>query len=151
MIRPFRDSDVDRLLDVWYRASEIAHPFLSKDFLAKERKAIVSRYLPKAETWVLTVDDHLVGFVALIGSEVGGLFVDPDHQGRGFGRALVDHCLSLRDELELDVFKDNAIGRRFYDRYGFEVIGESVHDETGHPLLRMRYQENSRPSIRHSR
>ncbi|MGA7306442.1 MAG: GNAT family N-acetyltransferase, partial [Rhodothermales bacterium] len=138
MIRPFRESDLDLLLDVWYRASRLAHPFLSEVFLAKERNDIVTQYLPMAETWVIIAEGRLVGFVALIGSEVAGLFVDPDLHGKGYGRALLDHCLVLRNELELDVFKENTAGRRFYDRYGFEVIDERAHDETGYPLLRMR-------------
>lgn len=138
LIRPYRESDLDQLLDVWFRASQVAHPFLDEEFFVTERRAIANQYLPLAETWVEESDGTVIGFIALIGNEVGGLFVDPEFHGRGHGHALMDFAVNLRGELELDVFKENRIGRRFYERYGFEIVGERAHDETGRDLLRMR-------------
>ena len=43
----------------------------------------------------------------------------------------------LRDKLELDVFKENAKGRRFYERYGFKFVTEHVHQQTGRVQLRL--------------
>jgi putative acetyltransferase len=40
--------------------------------------------------------------------------------------------------LELDVFEENSIGRRFYETYGFDLVDRHFHDETGQPLLRLR-------------
>ena len=137
MIRAYRDNDLDELLEVWYRASLVAHPFLSTGFLARERENIPRVYLPAAETYVYEEEGRVVGFIALLGDEVGAIFVDPALHGRGIGRALMDHARSLRDRLELDVFKDNAIGRRFYDRYGFQIVEERKHQETGQWLLRL--------------
>ena len=39
------------------------------------------------------------------------------------------------------MFKENHIGRAFYDRYGFLPIKEHLHDGTGHTLVRMRLAE----------
>jgi putative acetyltransferase len=80
----------------------------------------------------------IVGFIALVGNQVGGLFVDPAFQGEGIGRLLVDHARSLHAELELEVFAKNTGARRFYERYGFRRIDELIHEETGHPVVRMR-------------
>ena len=80
----------------------------------------------------------MVGFIALIGNEVGAIFVSPRRQGHGVGRALMDHARASRDHLDVEVFEANEIGRAFYDAYGFEVIGERVHEETGHLVLRLR-------------
>jgi putative acetyltransferase len=140
VIQLFDESHIDDLLEVWYRASKQAHPFLPDDFFERERRAIVNQYLPLARTWIYAEKDRVIGFIAMIGNEVGGLFVDPECQGRGIGRALLDHVTRLYDELEVDVFKENRIGRRFYDRYGFEVVTERAHDQTGHVLLRMKYR-----------
>ena len=137
-IRPYTDGDLEELLDVWYRASLVAHPFLSEAFLATERREISERWLPMAETTVYDVDGHAVGFIALIGNEVGAIFVDPDHQSMGVGRALKNHARESRPFLELNVFEANAIGRRFYDTYGFEFVDRHIHEASGETELRLR-------------
>lgn len=141
MIRPYRPGDTDELLEVWEAASKLAHPFLSRGFMQRERKAIRDQHLHVAETWVYEADRHVIGFVALVGDEIGALFVHPDHHGEGLGRALVDHARTRRDRLEVEVFRDNPIGRRFYDRYGFRPIGEHLHEPSGHMVLRLRLPE----------
>jgi putative acetyltransferase len=138
-IRRFRGSDLDRLLDLWERASRLAHPFLDDDFLRRERRTIADVFMPKSETWVYVREGAAVGFISLLGNEIGGLFVDPSAQRQGIGRALVDHARSLRGELEVEVFAANRIGRGFYEGYGFTPAGEGKEAETGHPILRMRW------------
>ena len=138
MIRPYRDTDLSQLLDVWYSASLVGHPFLDQMFFERERGRIREAYLPAAETWVFERDDTVVGFVALIGDEVGGLFVAPNYHGQGIGRALMDHARTTREVLELNVFKENRVGRAFYERYGFQLVDEHVHEETGCKELRLR-------------
>ena len=137
MIRQYRDEDCDDVLAAWEAASRVATPFLTEDFLRAEREAIRTLWLPKAETWVYDRSGTVVGFLALIGDEVGGFFVHPEYQGRGFGRALMEHAQRLRGELVVDVFKDNAAGCGFYDAYGFRAVSEHVHAETGRSQVRM--------------
>ena len=112
-----------------------------------ERDNIRTIWLPKAETWVFEADGTAVGFISLIDNEVGGIFVRPDYQGRGIGRALMDHAASLRDELSLDVFEDNAVGRRFYDRYGFQLEYKHVHEQSGYMQIRLSYRPNKSTPI----
>ncbi len=138
MIRDYEEKDLAELLEAWYSASKVAHLFLNEDFFEQERKNIVSIHLPNADTWVYELDGVVVGFISLIGDEVGAIFVDPKFHGKGFGRALMDHARSLREVLELDVFKDNLIGRRFYRKYGFSVEYEHLHKETGFMQLRLK-------------
>lgn len=137
-IRDYADWDLEELLDVWYRASLGAHAFLPEEFFAAERRAIVEQWLPMAETLVYESDGVVVGFLALIGNEVGAIFVDPDHQGRGVGRALMDHARSTRPFLELSVFEANHLGRRFYEKYGFEHVATQTNAATGETELRLR-------------
>jgi putative acetyltransferase len=141
MIRPYTPADLGDLLDVWYRASLTAHAFLTEAFLATERRQIAEHWLAMAETMVCESDGRVVGFLSLIGNEVGGIFVDSDHQGRGIGRALMDRARDSRPYLELDVFEANAIGRRFYDAYGFEFVGRHIHQASGQPQLRLRLEK----------
>ena len=138
MIRQYRDHDLDDLLAAWEAASESTHPFLTKDFLDLERANIPNLYLPNAETWVFEDEGRVVGFVALLGNEVGAIFVHPSHQRRGVGRQLMDKAKELRGELVVEVFKANTMGRAFYAKYGFETVAEKVHEQTGFDLLRLR-------------
>jgi putative acetyltransferase len=138
MIREYEEKDLSELLEAWYSASQVAHPFLDEAFFEQERKNIAAFHLPKAETWVYDLDGVVVGFIVLIGNEVGAIFVDPKFHGQGIGRALMDKARRLRDVLELDVFKDNLVGRKFYEKYGFSQVNEYWHEETGFMQLRLR-------------
>jgi len=144
VIRPFADNDLGDVLDVWYRASVQAHPFLAESFFEAERRQIAEEWLPASETHVSESDLRVVGFVSMLGNEVGGIFVDPAYQRRGIGRALMDTVTASRPHVVLDVFEANAIGRNFYASYGFRDIGRSAEETTGLPLIRLRYD----PSLR---
>ena len=45
MIRNYVDKDLNDLLDTWAAASEVAHPFLTPEFLASEGQNIPNLYL----------------------------------------------------------------------------------------------------------
>jgi putative acetyltransferase len=125
------------VLDVWRAASSVGHPFLTDEFLASERQSIARDHLPSAETWVWEADGKISGFIALLGDEIGALFVDPALHGEGVGRALVGHARELRGRLEVEVFAANGIGRRFYERCGFIETVRNAHEATGLEVIRM--------------
>lgn len=138
MIRKYQPADCEQLLKIWDRASAIAHPFLGKAFLEQERHTIPDVYLPKAETWVWEADGHVLGFISLLGNEVGAIFVDPELHRSGIGRKLMDRARTLRGELEVEVFERNLVGRAFYAKIGFELMHRKVHDQTGFEIMRLR-------------
>ena len=138
MIRPYSTDDLDDVLDAWYLASLEAHPFLDKDFFEMERTLISGQFLPASESWVFEIHGRVVGSISLLDNEVGGIFVTPAHQNQGIGRALMDHVAATRPCLELEVFEANAIGRRFYDAYGFRAVSEGSDEATGHLVIRLR-------------
>ena len=95
---------------VWYSASKAGHSFLNEAFLEEERENMAARFIPDSETRVFERDGHIIGFIALDKNEVGGLFVDAAAHRTGVGQALIDHALSTRSYLELDVFGANLPG-----------------------------------------
>ncbi len=139
MIRLYQESDVEDIIDLWYQASLVAHPFLSENFLKEERRKIRDVHLPNSQTWVYEEQGKPVGFISLIDKEVGGIFVHPSMHRRGIGKALMDKACSMHDSVELDVIEANSIGRAFYSKYGFVPIRKFTHDETGEPAIRLRY------------
>ena len=137
-IREYRANDLGGVISSWEHANEIAHSFLPKEFVDKVRHDIPNLYLPNAETWVADCNGRIVGFIALIGNEIGAVFVEPEFHSTGIGRALVDKAQELRGELEVEVFELNAIGRKFYSRYGFRLMSEKKHEDTGNKVLRLK-------------
>jgi putative acetyltransferase len=139
MIRKYEERDMEVVVSTWRRASELAHPFLTKAFLDQEDDNMRNIYLVFAETWVTEVDGGVVGFIALVENEIGGLFLDPDFHGQGMGRAMVDMAVAQKGPLKVEVFKDNTIGRRFYNTYGFRETEEFIHEASGQITLRMSF------------
>ena len=138
-LRQYESTDLNDLLLSWENASRIAHPFLPKEFQAQVRKDIPKLYLPNADTWVVEVDDQVAGFIALIGNEIGAIFLQPEHQGKKLGKLMMDKAQELHGDLEVEVFEKNSIGRKFYARYGFKLLENKSHEPTGERLLRLRF------------
>ncbi len=141
-IRQYKESDLDGVLSAWENASKIAHSFLTREFIDKERNNIPNMYLPIADTWVVEVEGTTIGFISLLGNEVGAIFVEPAFHGLGLGRAMMDKAREIHGNLEVEVFKENSIGRTFYSGYGFTLMHEKTHEETGNRILRLRYSTN---------
>ena len=137
MIREYKTEDTDALITIWDNAEPLAHPFLSDEVRDQVRRDMREIYLPNAETWVLENDGAPVGFISMIGTEIGGLFLGPSEQGKGWGRQMVDHIVASKGPLTVEVFKDNKIGLPFYERYGFVVIGEGVFEATSDETFKM--------------
>lgn len=74
---------------------------------------------------VADMDGAVVGFAAVVGGELDGLFVEPDLWGQGIGRALIDAATheARKRGLALKVIA-NPSARRFYESCGFSIEGE---------------------------
>ncbi len=145
-IRQYQASDLEKLMAAWENANNLAHPFLPENFVMQVRIDIPALYLPNADTWVAEVENHIVGFIALIGNEVGAMFLQPDHHGQGIGKMMMDKAQELHGYLELEVFKKNSIGRQFYSKYGFELLEEKTHEPTGETVLRLKFNPKQKPN-----
>jgi len=140
MIRKREEKDNDQIMNVWYQASNLAHPFLSADFAEKAKKDLRDVYIPNSETWVYEDNNAVIGFISMLGNEIGGLFVLPNNHLKGIGTQLVNFVNELHGELEVEVFEKNAIGRAFYKKYGFVQIKRYHHNESNNNVLRLRYK-----------
>ena len=138
-IRQYKESDLKAVLDSWEVATRRAHAFMTDAFIAQERKNVAEIYLPNTDTWVAEIDGEVQGFIALMGNEVGAIFLQPAWHGKGIGKALMDKAQDVHSVLEVEVFESNSIGRSFYSKYGFELLEEKLHEPTGQQVLRLKF------------
>ena len=92
---------------------------------------MAAQYLPAAESYVVVSDGEASGFISLMDSRVAALFVDEAQQGKGYGKALLNHAKHLRSRLDLQVYQKNESAVRFYKLQGFNIIEECSDPHTG--------------------
>ncbi|PSJ64210.1 GNAT family N-acetyltransferase [Mesorhizobium soli] len=131
-------SDRDRLLEIWLTASQVGHPFLGEADLSAQMQLVRDTYLPQAENWVAVVEGQPAGFIGLLDSFIGGLFIDPAFHGCGIGKSLVLHAAQLKGALDVEVYADNRDACVFYRRIGFAETARHARDDEGRPLAIVR-------------
>lgn len=100
-------------------------------------------FFPRAEIWfAVDEDDTPLAILALEGDDwLEQLYVLPQAQGQGIGRALVEHAKRERPAgLQLWAFASNTPARAFYEANGFVAV-EST-DGTGN--------EEQAPDVRYA-
>src|SRR5690606_26245147 len=87
-----KTQDIDDILEIWFKASVKAHDFIPADYWKNQLLPMRDQYLPLAENYVLKENHTVLGFVSLLKSEniLAALFIDPEQQGAGYGRRLVN-------------------------------------------------------------
>jgi GNAT superfamily N-acetyltransferase len=125
-IRPARPEECESLEELQRRAS-LALPEY-REQLEANPDAI---HLPPAQVangqvLVAELDGRAVGFVAVVGSELDGLFVEPELWRQGIGKALTNVAVheARSRGLTLSVIADPS-AREFYESCGFSVEGEA--------------------------
>lgn len=84
----------------------------------------------KVETfWVASEGDVIIGFASFIVDELIGLYVHPKYQGKGIGRALVQHfCNEATDQgIDKVITTASLYAEGFYLRLGFTAIQKAPH------------------------
>jgi putative acetyltransferase len=139
MIRPFKSSDMNDVIDIWLKASIQAHNFVDRKFWVSRTDDMRDIYIPASDTYVFKEDDVIKGFFSLHEDTLAAMFVAPSFQGKGIGRQLMKKAVSLRSKLCLTVYQGNSRSIKFYNQSGFAIRTEKVDEHTGHIELLMEY------------
>lgn len=125
-IREFQDSDEAEVVGVWHRAGKAAYPFLPMwQWLTIEQAGKIFRDLivPRCRIWVGTFDDTVVAYLAMNGSYIDRMYVDPRYWRKGWGSRFIAFAKEQFPEgLDLHTHQENHAARRFYERHGFRVV-----------------------------
>ena len=125
-IRPFGDEDEPAVAAVWCRSVRAAYPYLPTwQALTIEHAREVVRDVIRVECaiWVGTLDDEIVAYLAMNGSTLDRLYVDPSEWRRGWGTRFIALAKTLSPHgLELVTHQANIAARSLYEKHGFKAV-----------------------------
>ncbi len=126
LIRPYQDSDEDAVIGVWHRAGLAGYPYLPTwQALTLEKAGEVFRRVirPANTLWVGMAEGRVVAYLAMQGSFIDRLYVDPAEWGKGWGRRLVRFAKQISPAgLELYTHQENRAARALYESEGFRAV-----------------------------
>ena len=126
MIRKFVHSDEARAAAIWLKSGQEEYTYLPKFQALDAQKAlhvfheVISL---KCDIWLVTNEECIQGFIALQGSCVDRLYIDPKFQRLGLGTALIQYAKEeVPTGLELHTHQENKRACNFYEKLGFKAV-----------------------------
>lgn len=136
MIREYQTPDLDKIMQLWLEGNQQAHDFIDPEFF-QQNYEFVKMLIPMSTIYVQDLNG-VKGFIGLTENYISGLFVDKDFQRKGTGKALIDKAKQRYNELLVHVYKKNSAAIDFYLSQNFEIVSESINEETNEPELLLR-------------
>ncbi|OCG22967.1 GNAT family N-acetyltransferase [Gilliamella sp. App4-10] len=136
MIREYKPEDLNSVMTIWLQGNLQAHDFIDSEFF-KQNYDLVKMLIPMSTLYVQDLDG-IKGFIGLTENYISGLFVDQNHRHQGIGNALVNKAKQHHNELLVHVYKKNTIAIDFYLSQNFDIVSESINEETNEHELLMR-------------
>jgi putative acetyltransferase len=134
-IREYRPDDFDAVTILWRVSREKSLPEfqnLKGHFFYEDQGYFRDHILKNNKIWVVELDDRPVAFMAMKDEFIDQLYVHPDYQNRGIGKALLDRARQLSPRhIWLYTLQINSNARVFYEKQGFvaEKFGVSPPPE----------------------
>lgn len=130
MIREFKESDIDKIMDIWLNVNIEVHNFIDADYW-KSNFEMVKVMMYNAEIYVYENNNIISGFIGLIDNYIAGVFVDSNFRSQGIGKALIDYVKNIKNKITLNVYDKNSRAIDFYKREGFKALTKNIDDATG--------------------
>lgn len=124
-IRRMEKSESYEILDLWMRSFTHGNSFIENDFWQKHYDVAKETYLNEKDNFVYTDDDgKIIGFICVDSTNyVRGVFVDPEHENRGIGTALMNFIKESYAVLRMNIYMKNKNTLNFASYHGFLIDG----------------------------
>ena len=118
--------ELDAVIELWHQTRKATHTFIEMEqrlTLEDSHRYFAAQIAPHCALWVTCERDAPVGFLALRGSTLDRMYVQPSAQRRGVGTALLAKARELSPNgLELHTHQRNRAARAFYEKHGFAAV-----------------------------
>ena len=125
-IREFRPADAADVAEVWHRSGRATYTYLptwQALTLEHARRVFDTVIRPQCAIWVGTLDERIVAYLAMDGTNLDRLYVDPAEWRKGWGTQLVNLAKELSPSgLELRTHQANVAARALYEGHGFRAV-----------------------------
>jgi GNAT superfamily N-acetyltransferase len=125
-IRQLRQPDAAAVVGVWYRSGRAAYaslPSWQSFTLDMARKVFREVIQPTCDIWVGVRGIEIVAYLAMRGTYIDRMYVDPEHQGQGWGSRLLGFAKGrCPGGLELHTHQENGRARQFCEKHGFMAV-----------------------------
>jgi len=125
-IRQYQEGDEAQVVGVWHRSGRARYTFLPtwQQFSLEMARNVFGEVIrPNCQIWVGVRGDRIVAYLAMNGSQIARMYVDPNEWRKGWGTRLLELAKKLSPEgLELYTHQQNASARAFYEEHGFIAV-----------------------------
>jgi len=135
IIREYLPRDFDAVTILWRIAREKSVPDFQRakgHFFYQDQDYFRNHIVHENQVWVADVDGTPVGFMALRGDFIDQLYIHPENQRLGIGKAFLDFARERSSgHVYLYTLQVNVTARAFYEKNGFvaEKFGVSPPPE----------------------
>lgn len=114
-IQLLTDEILDELLAVWEKSVRSSHHFLKEEDIEYFKPLIRNQYFQVVELFVIQNEyGQTAAFMGLSDDMLEMLFVLPEEQGNGYGKALVNYAVNQCHIYKVDVNEENEQAYHFY-------------------------------------
>lgn len=140
-IRKLDNSDIPKVVELWYETSIEAHDFISPDYWKANMEAMATVYLPNSETYLAVEGESIVGFITMVDNYLAAIFVQVSMLECGIGTKLLDFIKDKREKIQLAVYKKNFKSINFYKKHDFKTLSENLDKNTNEIELLMEWNK----------
>ena len=140
MIRRMRISELDEIGDIWLQSNLEAHNFIDKNYWL-DNLIPVKEQFKKADIFVYTENEKVLGFVGLQDNYIAGIFVKSEFRSHSIGRQLLDYLKNNYSNLSLDVYDKNSRAVKFYQTNDFGIVSTDIDRDSNEKEYRMSWSK----------